>query len=652
MKKERLKSIEKKLLQYIILFILYVIAISAIGIITSSFTGVKFGAFVSNLYMMLLSLVAFLAIMTMPTPISVVLFGGMTYYMFGNGYGRDVLYMALFPIVYFAQKKGLYKSAKSIIGATAVSSVLVILDIGVYWIYYHELNINALLLIISTVLAFLYSVKKPKLIQKLFPVEEEYREAKKRALSTRIMFIIVVISFIVFLGDTYYENDSKKQQDGFINQNIVSRMYDDIENILTDEGFTNQTAKNMLNKIGMYYEGVICKDVKDNKVIEAYQKDVADELDQTLFKKQIDSVVLYSKIADQSSRVNYGGYYYELTYFSIGEQKNDIIADPQYVVYLVKRTSVMSTREAEGLSGSFSRFYVMFCLLLPTFFWLIELMITRPINSMTALVSKYVYSNEEHRNELEKQFSDLNIHSGDEIENLYHAFGKTILDMNAYIDELNIKNNQITKMQFSMISTLANVVENRDENTGSHIKRTAEYVEIIANQMSRTEKYKDILTREYIDDMKIAAPLHDMGKIKVSDTILNKPGRLTDEEYEIMKSHSSEGKRILQQTIKDFGEFDYLLVAVDMAGSHHERYDGRGYPEGLSGEDIPICARIMAVADVFDALVSKRSYKEPMPLSKAYSIIEEGRGTQFDPDAVDAFFAAKEKIEESYNSFD
>lgn len=212
---------------------------------------------------------------------------------------------------------------------------------------------------------------------------------------------------------------------------------------------------------------------------------------------------------------------------------------------------------------------------------------------------------------------------------------------------------KVVNMQSNIISMMAEIIENRDENTGGHIQRTAKYVEIIARQLQEQGMYKKILTNDYINDMKVAAPLHDIGKIHVSDLILNKPGKLEPEEFEIMKTHAAEGKKLLLDAKEYLGDFNYLDIAVDMAGSHHEWWNGssRGYPDHKKGTEIPLCARIMAVADVFDALTSKRCYRDAMVLDKAYSIIREERGTHFDEVIVDAFFAAKEKIEAALDTF-
>lgn len=199
---------------------------------------------------------------------------------------------------------------------------------------------------------------------------------------------------------------------------------------------------------------------------------------------------------------------------------------------------------------------------------------------------------------------------------------------------------QVSAMQSGIITFMAEVVENRDDNTGGHIRRTAEYVERIAKELKRQGVYSEFLTDRYLSDMVVAAPLHDIGKIHIPDAVLNKPGKLTEEEFEIMKTHTTAGEELLNHAKEELGESDYLNTAVQMAAYHHEWWNGKGYPYGIGGEEIPLCARIMAVADVFDALTSKRCYKNAMPLEKAYAIIREESGSHFDPAVVEAFFAA------------
>ncbi len=211
---------------------------------------------------------------------------------------------------------------------------------------------------------------------------------------------------------------------------------------------------------------------------------------------------------------------------------------------------------------------------------------------------------------------------------------------------------ELFHMQHNIIITMADIVENRDESTGGHIRRTAKYVEIIAEELLSEGWYQSVLNKQYIKDMVVAAPLHDIGKIHVPDSILKKQGKLTDEEYEIMKSHTTEGRKLLLHAENSLGHFSYLDIAVEMAYGHHEWWNGKGYPQGIAEHNIPLCARIMAVADVFDAIVSRRCYKGSMSINEAYAIIEKEKGTHFDPIVVSAFLAARDRISEALRDFE
>lgn len=270
--------------------------------------------------------------------------------------------------------------------------------------------------------------------------------------------------------------------------------------------------------------------------------------------------------------------------------------------------------------------------------------VVKPINEMTTIAMEFAYDDESKRQESRERFKELQIHSGDEIESLYMSFEQSMSDMTNYMDYIKEKTEQLTQMQHNVITTMADIIESRDENTGGHIKRTAVYVEIIARKLQKEGIYADVLTDEYIENMIVAAPLHDMGKIHVPDNILNKNGRLTDDEFEIMKAHTISGRELLGNASEQLGVFSYLNVAIDMAENHHEWWNGNGYPSKKSGEDIPLCARIMAVADVFDALVSKRCYKPAMDVEKARNIIEEEMGTHFDPVVAKAFLDCMDEV--------
>lgn len=199
-------------------------------------------------------------------------------------------------------------------------------------------------------------------------------------------------------------------------------------------------------------------------------------------------------------------------------------------------------------------------------------------------------------------------------------------------------------LQDNIILGMANLIENRDGDTGEHIKRTSQYVEMLAKKAREAGLYTDVLTDEYITLLVKAAPMHDVGKISVPDRILQKPGRLTEEEFEQMQRHAPEGGRIVREVFRDVEDETYIEIAAQVAACHHEKWDGSGYTSGLSGEDIPLSARIMALADVFDALVSKRCYKDAMSYDKAFQIIEESAGSHFDPQLAEVFLDMREEI--------
>ena len=206
---------------------------------------------------------------------------------------------------------------------------------------------------------------------------------------------------------------------------------------------------------------------------------------------------------------------------------------------------------------------------------------------------------------------------------------------------------RIANMQNSIILGMANLIELRDNNTGRHVKNTQVYVEMLCNALKERNLYSDVLTDEYITDTVRAAPLHDVGKIKISDTILNKPGPLTNEEFKIIQDHTRYGAEIVKDLLGDVEEPAYLEVARDIALRHHERWDGTGYPDGIAGDSIPLCARIMSLADVFDALYEDRVYKAGIrPMKACLDIIEDARGLQFDPVVTDVFLELEPALRE------
>jgi len=218
---------------------------------------------------------------------------------------------------------------------------------------------------------------------------------------------------------------------------------------------------------------------------------------------------------------------------------------------------------------------------------------------------------------------------------------RTHLELKKHRDHLStlvrIRTCQLSQTLNVMIASLGALAEYRDTETGSHIQRTRNIVHMLALRLRTHAGWQPILTEEYIEQVTVAAPMHDLGKVGVPDHILRKPGRLDPEEFEQMKRHPEVGYRVLRDACEQLEDSALIAIAADIAYTHHEKWDGSGYPRGLKGCEIPHCGRLMAVADVYDALVSERIYKHAMSHEAALKIIVAGKGTHFDPDVVDAF---------------
>jgi putative two-component system response regulator len=214
-------------------------------------------------------------------------------------------------------------------------------------------------------------------------------------------------------------------------------------------------------------------------------------------------------------------------------------------------------------------------------------------------------------------------------------------------EQLRERTIQLMRLQYGIVHALADIVENRDTNTGGHIDRTTVYIKILIDAMLAHGVYADEMCDWNIESVISSARLHDVGKIAISDSILNKPASLTNEEFQTMKSHSAAGERIIDQMVDQTGEAEFLRNARLSAAYHHERWDGSGYPYGLKGKDIPLHGRIMAIVDVYDALTTERPYKKPFTNDEAFDIIMKDAGKHFDPIVADVFCKIKNKIEEA-----
>ena len=219
-------------------------------------------------------------------------------------------------------------------------------------------------------------------------------------------------------------------------------------------------------------------------------------------------------------------------------------------------------------------------------------------------------------------------------------------DQNDFLEtEVAKRTREVTAIQDVTILAMASLAETRDSDTGNHIRRTQFYIKLLAEKLRGHPRFAWFLTDTNIDMLFKSAPLHDIGKVGIPDRILLKPGRFEPEEFEIMKTHTTLGRDAIEHAERALGtNVDFLAFAKTIALSHQEKWDGSGYPEGLSADDIPIAARLMAVADVYDALISRRVYKSGMSHEQAVQVMLEGRGSHFDPDLIDAFVDIQEEF--------
>ena len=226
-------------------------------------------------------------------------------------------------------------------------------------------------------------------------------------------------------------------------------------------------------------------------------------------------------------------------------------------------------------------------------------------------------------------------------------------DHNEYLEqEVQRRTREVVAIQDVAIQAMASLAETRDNETGNHIRRTQHYVKVLAEHLQDHPRFRHFLSVATIELLFKSAPLHDIGKVGIPDHILLKPGRFSAEEFEIMKSHTTLGRDAIQRAEDQLGiRAEFLSLAKEIAYSHQEKWDGSGYPQGLVADAIPISARLMAVADVYDALISRRVYKAGMPHEQAVEIITQGRGSHFDPDICDAFLACCEQFQEIAQRF-
>ena len=272
--------------------------------------------------------------------------------------------------------------------------------------------------------------------------------------------------------------------------------------------------------------------------------------------------------------------------------------------------------------------------------------------TLAVIISKYRYIPEKKKESLIMTLFCVIVVLSIQIifpEALISCIAASMVTISIYINMENPAIQGLQQYHHEMVMGFATLVDNKDDSTGGHIRRSSAYAVLIAENLRKNPRYKYIVTKDFLDNLVESAPMHDIGKIGIPDAILQKPGRLTPEEFEKMKEHPVIGGKIIRDTFGHlFNGDEYESMAYQVAMHHHEKWNGKGYPEGLCETEIPLCARIMAVADVFDAVSAKRCYRDALPLEECYSIIKNGRGSDFDPDIVDAFLADRDKVEAIY----
>lgn len=285
--------------------------------------------------------------------------------------------------------------------------------------------------------------------------------------------------------------------------------------------------------------------------------------------------------------------------------------------------------------------------------WNTSIYLVNPISRMSLCVESFIKAgvSQSEIDQAVKELRQINVQTDDEVEKLYKAICDMALNQAEQIRSIRRITEYTTKMQDGLIVTMADLVERSDANSGSHIQKTSAYVKIIVEGLQKKGYYLGKVTPKFVSDVIRSAPLHDIGKINIPDNILKNAGKLTSEEKEILKTHTTAGKRILEDAISTISGENYLKEARNMAAFHHERWDGNGYPEGLHGEIIPLSARIMAVANEFDNLTSTGVDGRVYTFEEAVSMIQDASGSSFDPKCVEVFMDALPEIRVVYRKY-
>ncbi len=472
-----------------------------------------------------------------------------------------------------------------------------------------------------------------------------------RKITYGFISIITVVGFVAIIGYFYYINNNVKITEGYkadTGAQVTSQILKNVplENYLKngkDDKYTEyeKALTQVCQDYGLRYIYVYIPDLKNNTVKVVFY--VSDK-GPTIPNRKLGTIVNWT-LSDVEREA-----------FTKGKHDRFLEMNNALGHTVSKFAPVYYNNESIAIVGSdvdfsivykditlnFAKVFSLMALSLLLIYLILISYIKRiviyPITYISYKMNKFLKSGT-------TQIEPISITSEDEIASMADSFNEMVSKINTYIKK-------ITDMQDETIFSLAKLAQSRDDDTGKHLERVKLYCKLLSDELAANSIYKDEISQERIETLMKASALHDIGKVGIPDKILLKQGRLTDEEYEVIKKHTTIGRDTLAEVHNQFGNNSFIEVGMIIAYCHHERWDGKGYPQGISGLDIPLEARIMALADVYDAISSKRVYKDAFPQEKCIQIIKEGRGTQFDPVLVDAFLAIQDKFLEARLEFE
>lgn len=464
----------------------------------------------------------------------------------------------------------------------------------------------------------------------------------KHSLTTKITLGFIVVIFIigsfVSWGYSYYTNKFAKQDQvdlaGDCAKTAANLLYKaPLNKFLTD-------GKDDLYKVYFSALNVICKnfnlkylyvyipDFKNDKLTMIF--DLGEISKENIKNRDLGAVVpwkitkvekdTFYGIDDKKTTETDNKFGHVITkYATVYDDQNKPIALVGVDLSFEKVNSKIKTTFLRGLAFIILGLLAIYLVLI----FYLEQVFIKPVMLISSKMNNFIKENK-------PGYEPLKIDSDDELASMADSFNRMAADINSYVKKLS-------ETQMETIFSLAKLAQSRDDDTGKHLERVQQYCYVLAEKLSQDSPYSNLIDYTFINNIVSASALHDIGKVGIADAILLKPGRLTPEEFAEMKKHTTIGEQTLQEVHSKFGKNSFIEMGMLIAKYHHERWDGNGYPEGLKGEEIPLAARIMAIADVYDALGTKRVYKDAFPQEKCIEIIKEGSGTQFDSVIVDAF---------------